>query len=125
LLNKRKMAKHFTLDISEGRITWRRDRVSIDTEALTDGIYVIRTPVPSETLDALGTVAAYKSLSRLERDFRSLKADDLDLRPIWHWLEDQVTRGQGFGFVIAGSHVHQATLPSSMPAAHLDPTNYR
>jgi DDE family transposase len=90
VLNKRKMAKHFTLDISEGRITWQRDQASIDAEAATDGIYVIRTPVPEDTLDAPGAVTAYKSLSRLERDFRSIKADDLDLRPIWHRLEDRV-----------------------------------
>jgi len=90
VLNKRKMAKHFLLDIAEGRIAWRRDQASIDAEAATDGIYVIRTPVPAETLDAAGTVTAYKSLSRLERDFRSIKADDLDLRPIWHRLEDRV-----------------------------------
>jgi hypothetical protein len=88
--NKRKMAKHFTLDIAEGRLTWQRNQASIDTEALTDGIYVIRTPVPPDVLDAAGTVAAYKGLSRLERDFRSIKADDLDLRPIWHRLEDRV-----------------------------------
>jgi hypothetical protein len=90
VINKRKVAKHFILDITEGRITWRRDTASIDAEALTDGIYVIRTPVPAETLNAPGTVAAYKGLSRLERDFRSIKADDLDLRPIWHRLEDRV-----------------------------------
>jgi len=90
ILNKRKMAKHFILDITEGRISWQRDQASIDTEALTDGIYVIRTPVPAETLDPPAAVAAYKSLSRLERDFRSIKADDLELRPIWHRLEDRV-----------------------------------
>jgi Transposase DDE domain len=90
IINKRKVAKHFTLDITEGRITWQRDQASIGAEALTDGIYVIRTPVPAETLDAAGTVATYKRLSALERDFRSMKADDLDLRPIWHRLEDRV-----------------------------------
>jgi hypothetical protein len=90
VLNKRKMAKHITLDIGEQQISWRRDQASIDAEAATDGIYVIRTPVPAETLDAPGAVAAYKGLSRLERDFRSIKADDLDLRPIWHRLEDRV-----------------------------------
>jgi hypothetical protein len=88
--SKRKMAKHLVLDIAEGRISWQRDTASIDAEALTDGIYVIRTPVPPDILDAAGTVAAYKGLSRLERDFRSIKADDLDLRPIWHRLEDRV-----------------------------------
>jgi Transposase DDE domain len=90
VLNKRKMAKHITLDIAEGRISWQRDTASIDAEALTDGIYVIRTPVPAETLDPPGAVTAYKKLASLERDFRSLKADDLDLRPIWHRLEDRV-----------------------------------
>jgi hypothetical protein len=90
VLDKRKMAKHITLDIGEQQITWRRDQASIDAEAATDGIYVIRTPVPAETLDAPGAVAAYKGLARLERDFRSIKADDLDLRPIWHRLEDRV-----------------------------------
>jgi hypothetical protein len=90
VLNKRKMAKHITLGIGEQQITWRRDQASIDAEAATDGIYVIRTPVPAETLDAPGAVAAYKGLAALERDFRSIKADDLDLRPIWHRLEDRV-----------------------------------
>jgi Transposase DDE domain len=90
VLNKRKMAKHIMLDIGQRQITWQRDQASIDTEALTDGIYVIRTPVPAETLDAPGAVAAYKGLAALERDFRSIKADDLDLRPIWHRLEDRV-----------------------------------
>jgi DDE family transposase len=90
VLNKRKMAKHFTLDIAHGRITWQRNQVSIGAEAATDGIYVIRTPVSAETLGAPAAVAAYKGLSRLERDFRSIKADDLDLRPIWHRLQDRV-----------------------------------
>ena len=90
VINKRKAAKHFLLDIAEGRISWRRDQDSIDAEALTDGIYVIRTPVPAETLNAGGAVAAYKGLSSLERDFRSIKADDLDLRPIFHRLDNRV-----------------------------------
>jgi DDE family transposase len=90
IVNKRKVAKHFLLDIGDGRISWRRDQASIDAEALTDGIYVIRTPVPAETLDAPAAVAAYKDLANLERDFRHIKAEDLDLRPIYHRLEDRV-----------------------------------
>ena len=90
IINKRKVAKHFTLDISRGQLAWQRDQPAIDAEAATDGIYVIRTPVPAETLSAPGTVAAYKDLANLERDFRHIKADDLDLRPIWHRLEDRV-----------------------------------
>ena len=65
-------------------------RRPIAAEAALDGIYVIRTSVPADRLDAGRRVAAYKNLSRVERDFRSLKADDLDLRPIHHHLEDRV-----------------------------------
>jgi transposase len=90
VISKRKVAKHFILDIGAGQITWQRDQASIAAEAATDGIYVIRTPVPAETLGAAAAVTAYKALSRLKRDFRCLKADDLDLRPIWHRLEDRV-----------------------------------
>ena len=90
IINKRKVAKHVILDISDGRITWRRDQASIDAEAATDGIYVIRTPVPAGNPRRGRRVAAYKDLANLERDFRHLKADDLDLRPIWHRLEDRV-----------------------------------
>jgi hypothetical protein len=66
IINKRKVAKHFILDISPGQLAWRRDQASIAAEAATDGIYVIRTPVPPDTLDAPSAVAAYKDLANLE-----------------------------------------------------------
>ena len=90
VINRYKVAKHFILDISDDRLAWRRDHAAIDAEAALDGIYIIRTPVPATELDAPAAVTAYKNLARVERDFRSLKADDLDLRPIHHWLEDRV-----------------------------------
>src|SRR5262249_18304496 len=72
------------------RRTMARRQPQIDAEAALDGIYVIRTPVPADQLDAPGVVAAYKNLSRVERDFRSIKSDDLDLRPVFHRLEQRV-----------------------------------
>ena len=90
VINKYKVAKHFILDIGEDRLSWIRDQAAIDAEATMDGIYVIRVPVPAAALDTPGTVIAYKNLKHVERDFRSIKADDLDLRPIHHWLEDRV-----------------------------------
>ena len=89
VINKRKVAKHFILDIGEASFTWRRDQASISAEAAFDGIYVIRTPVPAAQLDAAAAVEAYKNLSAVEQDFRICK-DDLDLRPIWHRLADRV-----------------------------------
>lgn len=90
VINKRKVAKHFTTDIGPGRFSYRRDEEKITTEAALDGIYVIRTSVPATILNATAAVTAYKDLKHLERDFRITKADDLDLRPIHHYLADRV-----------------------------------
>jgi Transposase DDE domain len=89
VINKRKVAKHFITSISEAAFTWQRDQDSIGAEAAFDGIYVLRTPVPAQALEAAAAVAAYKDLSNVEQDFKVSK-DDLDLRPIWHRLEDRV-----------------------------------
>jgi hypothetical protein len=90
VINKYKMAKHFTLDITERTFTYQRHQPKIEAEAALDGIYIIRTSVPADNLDAPGVVCAYKALSHVERDFRIIKADDLDLRPIRHYLTDRV-----------------------------------
>ncbi len=90
VVNKYKVAKHLTLDIGDGTLTWARDQERIDAEAALDGIYIIRTSVPASEMDAPGAVTAYKSLAQVERDFRSIKADDLDLRPVFHRLDERV-----------------------------------
>jgi len=89
VINKRKVAKHFTVTIGEGTFTWSRDQASIGAEAAFDGIYVIRTPVPASQLPAPAAVEVCKDLTNVEQDFRISK-NDLDLRPIWHRLADRV-----------------------------------
>jgi hypothetical protein len=90
VVNHYKMAKHYTLDIDHGHFAYHRDQAAIDVEAALDGVYVIRTNVDADTLDTPGVVEAYKRLANVERDFRSLKTVDLDIRPIHHRLEDRV-----------------------------------
>jgi transposase len=90
VLDKRKMAKHFAITIDEGHLSWHRRLDQIEAEARLDGIYVIRTSVPAEHLDAAETVQAYKDLARVERAFRSMKSVDLEIRPIRHWTADRV-----------------------------------
>jgi hypothetical protein len=90
VVNKYKMAKHFIIDIADGHFTHTRDQAKIDAEASLDGIYVIRTPLPAAELDRNGVVEAYKALSHVERNFRVIKVDDLDLRPIRHYLANRV-----------------------------------
>jgi Transposase DDE domain len=90
VLGRFKMAKHFTLDIADHRFAYARNQEAINAEAALDGIYVVRTSVAAGELDAAGVVEAYKRLAGVERDFRSLKTVDLELRPIYHHLEQRV-----------------------------------
>lgn len=90
VINRHKMAKHFTVVIGETGFSFTRKTEQIAAEAALDGIYIIRTSVTAETLDTPAVVEAYKSLAGVERNFRSLKAIDLDLRPIYHRTEDRV-----------------------------------
>jgi hypothetical protein len=82
IVNKYKMAKHFTLNITDNTFDYHRDQPQIDAEAGLDGIYVIRTSRDTESLDTPGVITAYKNLAYVERDFRVIKVDDLDLRPL-------------------------------------------
>ena len=119
VINKRKVAKHFILDIGQGTFAWRRDQASIDAEAAFDGIYVIRTPVPASQLPAPAAVEAYKDLSGVEQDFRTCK-DDLDLRPIWHRLADRV-RGHVLICMLAcylAWHLRKAWAPLTYADEH-------
>jgi hypothetical protein len=90
VIDRYKVAKHFTVAVTDTSLIVERKQAQIDAEAALDGIYVLRTSLPVEQLDPAGVVVAYKNLAHLERDWRIVKADDLDLRPIYHRLEDRV-----------------------------------
>ena len=90
VLNKYKVAKHFVLSISDDGFDFHIDEEKVAAEAALDGVYVIRTSVSSEKMDADDAVRNYKSLSQVERAFRSLKTVDLKVRPIRHRLEKRV-----------------------------------
>jgi hypothetical protein len=120
VIDKYKMAKHLTYRITDTALTWQRNQAGIAAEAALDGIYAIRTSVPATRLDAPATVAAYKALSHLERDFRNIKTDDLDLRPIHHWLPDRV-RGHVLICLLAQYltwHLRRALAPLTYTDEH-------
>src|SRR5579859_7611243 len=89
IVNQYKMAKHIQLDISDDAFSCRRDTAKIAAEAALDGIYIIRTSLAAEQMSAPDCVRSYKSLSRVERAFRTLKSD-LQIRPIHHRLAERV-----------------------------------
>jgi hypothetical protein len=89
VINAKKVAKHFIVDITDGGLSWRRDEQKIADEAALDGIYVIRTSLPPDALGTNAAVESYKALENVERVFRGLNTDLL-IRPIRHRLEDRV-----------------------------------
>jgi hypothetical protein len=90
VINKYKTGKHFQLTITDTSLAVERRQDQIGAEAALDGFYVLHTPVPADQLDAPAVVTAYKNLKYVERDFRHIKSDDLDLRPVFHRLEERV-----------------------------------
>src|ERR1035437_5159376 len=113
VIGRYKMAKHYTLDIANDRFVFTRNQDAITAEAALDGLYVIRTTVGPEQLNPAKVVATYKSLARVERDYRSLKAIDVDLHPIHHYTETRV-RAHVFICMLAAYltwHLRQAWAP--------------
>ena len=90
VITRYKTGKHFAVTITDTTLTVERRQDRIDAETALDGFYVLRTPVPADKLDAAAVVTAYKNLNYVERDFRHIKSDDLDLRPVFCRLEERV-----------------------------------
>ncbi len=90
VVNQYKVAKHFELAIADASFSFARRHEAIATEAALDGIYIIRTSVAAQRMDAAECVRNYKALANVERAFRSLKTVDLKVRPIHHCTADRV-----------------------------------
>jgi hypothetical protein len=90
VIGKRKMAKHFVVEITDETFNFTRKQDQIEAEAGLDGIYVLRTNLMAEQSDAAATVRSYKSLAQVERAFRSMKTVDLEIRPVFHWTAPRV-----------------------------------
>lgn len=90
VVGKYKMAKHFQLTISDGQFTSTRRTEQIADEALLDGLYVVRTDQPTSRLSAPAVVRVYKQLKVAESAFKAMKSPEIEIRPIYHHLEDRV-----------------------------------
>jgi transposase len=90
VVNKYKVGKHFKLDIHDDSFDFEIDQEKVTAEAALDGIYVVRTSLSEQRMNADDTVRSYKLLGQVERAFRSFKTIDLKVRPIRHRLEDRV-----------------------------------
>jgi Transposase DDE domain len=79
-----------SIELSDSHFAYGRKSEVIEREKILDGVYIIRTNVESEKMDAATTVRAYKGLSKVEQAFRCLKTIDLKVRPIYHYLDHRV-----------------------------------
>ena len=111
--NRRKVEKHFDIQVTDDALTFSRNTTKIADEARLDGVYVIRTSLPPEAINAEETVAAYKSLAHVEQAFRMLKSSGLQVRPIHVYTPDHV-RGHVFLCALACHiewHLRQQLAP--------------
>jgi transposase len=90
VLHRYKVAKHFSLTITDGVFRWERREDSIRRESELDGVYVVRTSETKRRCSTEDAVRRYKSLAQVERAFRTLKGLDLRIRPIHLRTEDHV-----------------------------------
>lgn len=121
VIGKHKVAKHFLREVTDSTFTYSRNEDKIRAEAALDGIYVIRTSVTRQTLNSAQTVTTYKNLKHVERDFHIIKADDLDLRPIHHYLQKRV-RAHVLICMLAAYltwHLHEALAELTFTDQHI------
>jgi transposase len=90
LLQRYKMGKFVAWTVKDGRLEYQLKQAAIDQEQLFDGCYIVSTTVPKQTLDTPATVGAYKSLAQVEQAFRTLKTVALEMRPVYHKLDDRI-----------------------------------
>ena len=90
VIKKYKVAKHFMVTITDTGLTVTRQEEAIAAETALDGIYIVRASEKHNQMDSAGIVTAYKNLSQVERVFRTIKTTDLEVRPIYHYLDNRV-----------------------------------
>ena len=106
-LSSTKMSKHIITYVGEGSFSYQIDEDSVRAEAATDGIYVIRTTVPTTGASSAEIVSFYKNLANVEKVFRSLKSIDINVRPVRHYLENRV-RAHVFLCMLSAHLLHLA-----------------
>lgn len=107
---------NFKLEITDTTFAFERDQAVIAAEARLDGIYVLRNSVDADTLDPAGIAEGYKKLAHVESDFRTLKTDYLDLRPIHHWRNELVR-----AYVLISTNPQVSTRISPLQPQQLRP----
>jgi len=85
----------------EGRqVRWTEDTPAREKEAQLDGCYVIESDLPASAATTQAVHDRYLDLTRVERDFRTLKTGLLEIRPVFLRKADR-TRGHALVSLLA------------------------
>ena len=99
-INHWNMAKFFDYEYGYAHFSFSIKEDKIKQYESIDGFYVIVTDVLSEKLSTQQVREKYKSLSKVETAFRTLKTTEIFMRPIRHWNPVRV-RGHVFMCTLA------------------------
>lgn len=88
--NRRKVAKHFEITVTDNAVVWQRREDNIVAEARLDGVYIVRTSLSESAIATNEAVEAYKSLAQVERAFRTMKLSRFKVRPIFVYAPQRV-----------------------------------
>jgi transposase len=88
------------LGLQERTVVLGRNQAGIEQALALAGCYVVVTDVPSAHMDGQAVHDSYVHLQRLEQDFRQMKTELLEVRPIWVRKESR-TRGHVFSCMLA------------------------
>lgn len=97
---KLKLTKFISFEADARHITMIRDESALLEAAKLDGIYVIKTDILQEDASKEFIHQKYKSLSRVEKAFRTMKTGYLEVRPVFV-RKDSRTRGHVFVVMLA------------------------
>jgi transposase len=82
------------------RVVWTEDAAARQKQAELDGCYVIESDLPKEVANTQQVHDRYLDLTKVERDFRTLKTGLLELRPLFLRKEGR-TRGHALVCLLA------------------------
>jgi len=89
-LAKWKVGKFFAWRVCGGKLEWSLEESRVEQEESLDGCYVVRTDASREVLDRTQAVGAYRQLALVDRAFRQLKTVALEIRPVYHQLDQRI-----------------------------------
>ncbi len=97
---KHKLWSFVDLELDERDVILSVDNQAMDRAGLLDGCYVMETDVSAEVMDADTVDKRYRSLQKVERNFRTLKTGFLEIRPVYVQKEAR-TRGHALVSMLA------------------------